>query len=333
MPQNIEDCDCGFKDAADPTGSVFSSFFALNFSSTAGQQLGDFFIPAGYDVTQSDSPYSRNFDPAQVQFSDEGLELTVSPLQYSTGDGVPHSVLCGQVLSRDARFFHGSYHAKIRVANVPGTVAAFFNYKNDTSEVDIEYLSSGNDPTLMYSTKPQIYSANQTPSNLTYLEQSWSGSAGSFDDSFHDWSFVWLPNITYFGLDKNYSISLTHHIPQVPGRLDLSHWSDGNPRYSLGPPTKNSTMTVSLLWATYNDANATQPACKLTSTPCTIVDGVLGVLHNGNVTAVSAGGKTAPNGIQTIQEPILINAAQTVQTGPLGWLSLAVMFLYWFGWK
>lgn len=267
MASKVQDCDCGFTDSTDPTRSTFTSFFAVNFSSTTSQQFSRLFIPATYDVDSRDSPYTRNFSADLVQLSDTGLSLSVSPAALG-------QVPCAQIFTRAATFFYGSYHALFRTSDIPGTVTAFFNYKNDSSEVDIEYLSSWDNPALLYTVKPQIYQDGGNPDNSTYARQTWDHTASSFHQDYHDWSFVWLPEVVHFGLDANYSRSLTTNIPQAPGRLALSHWSDGNPRYSLGPPTQRSTVAVSLLWAVYNDVNASALVCERASSPCVVTNGI-----------------------------------------------------------
>ena len=268
MASKIQDCDCGFIDSSDPTKAIFTSFLVVNFSSIKSKQFDDLFIPATYDIGRGDSPYTRNFSADQVQLSEAGLDLTVLPSPDSK------VVSCGQVFSRATTFFYGSYHAQYRVGHVPGTVTAFFNYKNDSSEIDIEYLSARDDPTLLYSVKPQIYLDSGVPSNSTYQQETWNDTSVPFDQDFHEWSFVWLPDIVYFGLDANYSRFLTTNVPQGPGRLALSHWSDGNPNYSQGPPTQSSTVTISSLWAVYNDTNAGAFSCKTATSACTITNGI-----------------------------------------------------------
>jgi hypothetical protein len=314
MTAKVQACDCGFIDSHDPTKSIFTSFLAVNFSSITSQEFNNLFIPATYAITQSYAPYTRNYSGDQVQLSKAGLELTVSPSPDSK------VVPSGQVFSPAANFFYGSYHAQFLVRDVPGTVTALFNYKSDSSEVDIEYLSSGADPTLLYSVKPQVYLDNGNPSNSTYVRETWNGTSVSFDREFHDWSFVWLPDIVHFGLDASYRRSLTTNVPQAPGRLALSHWSDGNPNYSLGPPTQNSTVTVSFLWAVYNDTNADPLTCKTASSACTVTNGIFQ-------------GSTASGGVNNNNPMspavLMINSAHFLSPAAPGWL-LVLLFFSWF---
>lgn len=265
MASKVQDCDCGFTDSTDPTKSIFSSFLYVDFGSITDGEFDDLFIPATYEIdNRENAPFTRNFSISQINRSDSGLDLTVSPSPDSK------KVPCAQIFSRKLTFLYGSYHAKVRVTDVPGTVMAFFNYKNDTSEVDIEYLSAWETPTLLYTVKPQIYFPNGNPSNDTYQRE----TGGIRDNHFHDWSWVWTPDIVHFGLDAKYSTNITTNVPQAPGRLAMNHWSDGNPNYSLGPPTKDATAALSLIWAVYNDTDANPLSCKKATSACTVTNGV-----------------------------------------------------------
>jgi hypothetical protein len=306
MPSKLEDCDCGFIDSSDPTKGIFTSFLVVNFSSIKSKQFNDLFIPAKYEIGRANSPYTRNFLADQVQLSEAGLDLTVLPSDSNV-------VSCGQVFSRAVTFFYGSYHAQIRVGHVPGTVTAFFNYKNDSSEVDIEYLSAwDDDPTLLYSVKPQVYLDKGVPSNSTYQQETWNDTSVPFDQDFHDWSFVWLPDIVYFGLDAKYSRFLTTNVPQAPGHLALSHWSDGNPDYSQGPPTQSTTVTIQSLWAIYNDTNAGAFTCKMATSACTITNGIF----------------QASTASATLPSATIINSAHFISPAAPSWLFvLLIVFL------
>jgi hypothetical protein len=79
---------------------------------------------------------------------------------------------------------------------------------------------------------------------------------------------VWNASSIEFAVDGNFNSQITTNVPQAPGVLSLSHWSDGNPQYSGGPPTSKATLTVSRSWAFYNATRASLP-CKTTNAPCT----------------------------------------------------------------
>jgi hypothetical protein len=124
--------------------------------------------------------------------------------------------------------------------------------------VDIEYVSkNGNDtdPFVNFSVKPQIYLPDGSASNLTFQQ-----ARPSFDlwESFHTFTILWTPTLVSFAIDGNWSSStIATNVPTSPGSISISHWSDGNPKYSGGPPIIPATVTVSKVWAYYNStANA-----------------------------------------------------------------------------
>jgi hypothetical protein len=273
MPPTAQDCDCGFIDSKDPTKSTFTTLLIFNFTTATTRQLNDVFITASYNVSKS--AYVRSYTPNNVQLSPSGLHLTCSP---STNNlTVPSAGL----FTRLQTFSYGSYRAQYIVdSTVPGTVAGFFHYKNDTSEIDIEYLSARSPATLQYSVKPQQYLPNGAASRLTYQPDTFNNTAGKFSD----WQFVWKKDAVYYGHDGNYSTKITTNVPQAAGRIFLNHWSDGNPKFSGGPPKRNSTVTVRFLQAVYNDTEAVGGVeCVRMKEACVVRDGgVLEVVHQGD---------------------------------------------------
>ena len=86
-------------------------------------------------------------------------------------------------------------------------------------------------------------------------------------EDYHIYSVVWYPSSIRFAVDSNYSAVITHNVPQRPGVLALSHWSDGNPYYSGGPPSSPAVLHISRAWVLYNISNMTL-ACQATNMPC-----------------------------------------------------------------
>lgn len=255
-------CDCGFVDAADPNEGVFTTYYRMDFTSeslTSDNITKLFRISSStIDKTDSGSPYMRWFSPQQVSLNTSGLSLTVSPPNATDAVAVP----CAAIYSKQETFGFGSYHLNAQVTNETGTVSAFFVYKNDTSEVDMEYVSkvanSSNLQFLRESVKPQVYLANGAASNETYATDHMPGS-GSISDTAHEWAFSWTPDSVTFALDGVYKNKLSTNIPQDDGLFALAHWSDGGPTYSQGPPTANATLLITQLWALHNSSATDLP--------------------------------------------------------------------------
>ena len=73
--------------------------------------------------------------------------------------------------------------------------------------------------------------------------------------SFHEYRFDYLPKEVIFYADgKELTRMNGSAVPTSPGHLLLSHWSNGNPGWSKGPPTSDATTTVSYVKAYYNSS-------------------------------------------------------------------------------
>ena len=110
-------------------------------------------------------------------------------------------------------------------------------------------------------------------------------------EGFHEYRFDWSPNSVEFYADGVLLDTMTTAIPTAPGHITLSHWSNGDPTWSAGPPTEDAILTVQYLKGYFNSSdparqqawskrcvspsavNATCPVPEVTQAP------------NGNVSA------------------------------------------------
>ncbi len=151
---DLANCDCGIIDSADPAQNIWSQYLFLNFRQMTSIPPA-WRLKTGNVTRQSGTALTRAFMPDLVGLAQSGLQLEVEPF----GDG---SVGCSGLQSFDKAYGFGSYHMTAQVDPQLSSVSALFVYKNDTSEVDIEYApgSQVGVPTasiLRYSVKPQIY--------------------------------------------------------------------------------------------------------------------------------------------------------------------------------
>lgn len=78
-----------------------------------------------------------------------------------------------------------------------------------------------------------------------------------FDPSadFHEYRFDYLPDKVLFYADGELLSEMTgSNVPTTPGHLLLSHWSNGNPGWSHGPPAVDAVTTVSYVKAYFNSS-------------------------------------------------------------------------------
>ncbi|KAI7908201.1 concanavalin A-like lectin/glucanase domain-containing protein [Cokeromyces recurvatus] len=165
-------------------------------------------------------------------------------------------------------FLYGTYRARMKMTNVTGTVAAFFFYRNDSSEIDIESLSRFTNPYKSYfAVQPQIY-VKGIASPLTSEKHDLEFNP---TEDYHEYRFDWLPGSVQFYIDDLLVREMTTHIPNTPGRIILNHWTDGNPNFSGGPPTENADLKVSHLNLFFNSSETNFPLpCQHSKTPCLV---------------------------------------------------------------
>jgi len=130
-------------------------------------------------------------------------------------------------------------------------------FRNDSQEIDMEFLSAQ-------------FNTSSSPVNLV-LQSPASVQAGfdaastpNFnvfplpfrpDQSFHEYRFDWLPGRVSFYADGQWLRDMTLDAPDAPGKLILNHWSNGDPRWSAGPPQQDALLTVSYVKAYFNSSD------------------------------------------------------------------------------
>jgi beta-glucanase (GH16 family) len=79
-------------------------------------------------------------------------------------------------------------------------------------------------------------------------------------DGFHEYRFDWVPGrVTFYADGRALSRMTGAAVPDHPGHVLLSHWSNGDDQWSGGPPAKNSSMSVRSFKAYFN---STDPALQ-----------------------------------------------------------------------
>ncbi|KAI7855739.1 concanavalin A-like lectin/glucanase domain-containing protein [Circinella umbellata] len=218
----------------------------------------DYTVPAKHVNT-----IDRIFDPNNVQvIGDNGIHLNV---KKTDNDGFT-SASFG---TRRQDILYGTFRASMKTSSEPGTVAAFFFFKNNTCEIDMESLSRIQNPWKTYfSVQPQIYNEDGSASNLTNDKHTLPFDPTS---AFHEYRFDWTPeDVTYY-LDGEEANRINQNIPDAPGRVLINHWTDGNPNYSGLPPAQDATLSLANLTLFFNSSEATAPpACQRSSKPCSI---------------------------------------------------------------
>ncbi|KAI5793333.1 concanavalin A-like lectin/glucanase domain-containing protein [Geopyxis carbonaria] len=192
---------------------------------------------------------------------DAGLELWVP------GGPVPgdHVIPMAEIASARTDIRYGSFRAALRLSRVNGTCGAFFWYRSDTDEIDIEFLSKDTAPAAhlsLHSARLQPGGADADP------DEEWDPASGTPtlhhvaalpfrpDSGWHEYRFDWTPERVSFFADGRWLHDVARGIPDKPGPLFLNHWSDGRPVWTGGPPEMDAVMTVRYVKAYFNSSHA-----------------------------------------------------------------------------
>lgn len=74
-------------------------------------------------------------------------------------------------------------------------------------------------------------------------------------EGFHEYRFDWSPDAVEFYADGVLLDTMTSAVPTAPGHITLSHWSNGDPNWSAGPPTDDAILTVEYLKGYFNSSD------------------------------------------------------------------------------
>ncbi|KAF8421029.1 glycoside hydrolase family 16 protein [Tirmania nivea] len=257
------DCECGYS----INSTAFTELLESDFTTLKDIKADKDWVLQEWKIDKdaSQGPYGRMAVPGNaisnpakdLAVSDEGvlggeagLELYVRRLQ--PGD---QYVSVAEADSYRTDMMYGSFRAGIKTTGISGTCGAFFWYQNDTQEIDMEFLSS------------QL-SGTTSPVNLV-LHSSLSRDATGApafkviqlpfkaDKAVHEYRFDWQPHGVSFYADGQWLTDMTdeRYIPSVPGKIIISHWSNGNKAWSGGPPEEDAIMLVQYVKAYFNTSD------------------------------------------------------------------------------
>lgn len=267
------DCECGYSiKKTDTTDSyVLTDILESDFTTLKNIKKDKDWAVQEWKIGSDSSrgPYGRSTDPNNV-ISNPGKDLSKSSegingglpgleLVVKTPQEGDEYISVGEVDSRRSDMLWGSYRAGIKMTGINGTCGAFFWYLNDTQEIDMEFLSSQlNDTTspvnlVLHSTE-SLKNGGDASGTPTFKIIQLPFEA---DLAVHEYRFDWQPDRVSFYADGKWLTDMTdkNYIPSAPGKVILSHWSNGNPMWSSGPPEVDAIMTVQYVMAYFNSSN------------------------------------------------------------------------------
>ncbi|KAI5806956.1 glycoside hydrolase family 16 protein [Geopyxis carbonaria] len=265
----IADCECGY--SVNSTSSndfaVFTEVLESDFTTLTNITEDTDWVPQKWEINakQSKGPFGRNTDPANAMSNplakgetrkgedggDAGLELWVR--KADEGDDM---VGVSEVDSQRTDMLYGTFRAGFQITPVNGTCAAFFWYFNDTQEIDMEFLSAQMNETsspvnLVLHSVLSLQKGGDAETTPTYkvIELPFAP-----DDRVHEFRFDWQPGTVSFYADGEWLVDMTdaQYVPSSPGKIVLSHWSNGNEKWSGGPPKEDAKLLVQYVKAYFN---------------------------------------------------------------------------------
>ncbi|SAM00839.1 hypothetical protein [Absidia glauca] len=266
-------CDCGFRDE---NSNIWSNVWYSNYQQANDGHEGSMksdptratdknYMVMDYSVQRPGSDYKRIFSKNNVNMTPQSAQLIVR----SNDAGEMTSASFG---TQRNDFLYGTFRSTIKMPSAPGTVAAFYHYYNDTSEIDMETLGRYTDPRLTYfAIQPQIRNEDGSASNLTHVKYPLEYDPTT---DFHEYRFDWSPGSVGFYLDGQLASTIDTNIPSSPGRIMLNHWTDGNPNFSgVAPSDQDVVMEIANLTFFFNSTKDTSgPPCQVNQNPCDVQD-------------------------------------------------------------
>ncbi|KAG9236577.1 concanavalin A-like lectin/glucanase domain-containing protein, partial [Amylocarpus encephaloides] len=277
---------------------------------------------------------ANNWTGPGILGRDPGVGLTV------TG-GIPANgfVDIGSMDSNRTDMIWGTYRASLKLTPIVGTCAAFFWYFNDSQEIDLEFLSE------QFIPDNNTYPVNLVIQNEKTVQSGYVKGPDNFQvvnlpfnpaTAYHEYRIDYVPgHIVFYGDGKVIHAFPGPTTPYEPGHLILTHWSNGNPTWSAGPPVSKATMSVGYVKGYFNSSSSGRRSswaarCKdpsATSAICAIPDQVA-----PPDPAIVIGNSTAANGYffssdtnKTVNQTVYRkSSAPTTGSSPYG-MSIALL--------
>ncbi|KAK8209388.1 concanavalin A-like lectin/glucanase domain-containing protein [Phyllosticta capitalensis] len=264
-------CDCGYSlNQTNATSyALFTDLMETDFLHVTDLKAAGW-TPQVYNVTPTAArgPYGKmalleNVVPNAVKnewdWAGESVNGGDAGLQvYVRADPVDDMIPMGELVIQRTDMLLGSFRVAMKISSAAGTCGAFFWFRNDTQEIDMEFLSKQlndtSNPVNLVLQSPQSAEAGYDASHT----QTYDIYPLPFrpDDGFHEYRFDWLEDRVSFYADGQWLKDMTIDLPNSAGHLVVNHWSNGDPGWSSGPPATDAVLTVSYVKAYFNSSDA-----------------------------------------------------------------------------
>lgn len=150
------------------------------------------------------------------------------------------------ISSKEGDILYGSFRFEALVPSTPGTASGLFFFHSITEEIDMEFLSHENHVRLAI----QPILRNITTKEASSLSQAKVTNMNK--NEFKEYRFDWYDSRVDFYMNSIYYNTLSYNVPKLPGKIIINHRSNGNPRWSRGPPSNITTFFIRRINLYYN---------------------------------------------------------------------------------
>ncbi|KAJ6260492.1 Beta-glucanase [Drechslerella dactyloides] len=272
-------CECGYSVNAtsEPEHAVFTDLLESDFTRITDLSADTDWRPQVWELNPDAAlgPFGRAVR-LQAVIPNPAVDLTANSSGIYGGHAglnllVPHDpiliknlkyLIGAELDTARSDMFHGTFRIGYRTTKYPGTCFGFYWYHDDKQEIDIELLSrQSNDSTTLVNLvlHTPVGGTNQEALPGTYTVASLPYDTS---DDIHELRFDWTPAAISWYHDGTllWTITNTTLFPRMPGHIVVTHWSNGNPLWSGGPPEGNSALLLTYVKAYFNSSDPTRQA-------------------------------------------------------------------------
>lgn len=284
-------CSCGYTTTSprSKNSAAFTEILETDFLRVSHYQSA--WIAQAYNVTPTGSrgsygksaqvgnvisnpiPSPHDWGGVGVHGSDPGLELWsragLVDIPGTDGKMIP----IAEMVSTRNDILYGSFRIGLKTTDVNGTCGAFFFYRNDSSEIDLEFLSSQPQAVNLVIQSPESVARGY----VDHSSQDFDQHALEFEpgERYNEYRFDWLPGRVDFYANGKLLRTARQNVPDTKGSLHVIHWSNGDEGWSGGPPERDAKMVVSYVKAYFNssDTETTEQSlrgCKARGKRCEV---------------------------------------------------------------
>lgn len=284
--QAASDCTCGYTLPSTSSHSppfLFTELLETDFLHLKHTDVSSDWIPQVYNVTPENArgPFGKisqlgnvvsNPIPSVYDWTgpgilggDPGLQLwSRSQLIDVSGsdEGKGKMVPIAELVSSRNDILYGSFRFGLLGTKVEGTCAAVFFYRNDSMEIDIEFLSRQQQQQQGEETKKGVVNlVIQSPESakmggVDHASPDFDEHVLGFEpgEGYNEYRFDWFPGWVEFYANGELLSTTTQNVPDREGSIHLIHWSNGDQGWSGGPPEEDAVLTVSYVKAYFNSS-------------------------------------------------------------------------------